>query len=383
MDLVGRFFTPPKSSFFLFGPRGTGKATFLRQAFPGAVWLDLLDPATLRQVVARPERLRQLLTGVPGADTVVVDEVQKAPQLLDVVHGLIEERPSLRFVLTGSSARKLKRTGADMMAGRALLHTLHPFRAGELGPAFSLDRALQEGTLPLVWSALDPAATLRAYAALYIQEEVMAESLVRSVGDFSRFVEVIAFSHAGVLNLANVARECAVGRKAVEAYVQILEDLLLAFRLPVFTRRARRQSTRQPKFYYADTGVFRSLRPAGPLDRPSEIDGAALEGLVAQHLRAWVAYTGGRNELSFWRTRSGLEVDFILYGDAGLQAFEVRNAGRISGSDLSGLRAFVDEFPQASACLLYRGSESLAIDGIRCRPVVPFLLALSPGRLPH
>lgn len=382
MDLVGRFFDPPKASFFLFGPRGTGKSTFLRQVFPDALWLDLLDPALLRQVLARPEHLRQLVEGAPQLNTVVIDEIQKAPGLLDVIHALIEQRPGLRFVLTGSSARKLKRTGADLMAGRALLHSLHPFMAAELGPAFSLERALRDGLLPLVWSAPDAAATLRAYAALYIQEEVMAESLVRNVGDFSRFVEVISFSHGSVMNISNVARECAVGRKAVEAYVQIVEDLLLAFRLPVFTRRSRRQLTRQPKFYYCDTGVFRSLRPAGPLDRPAEIDGAALEGLVAQHLRAWTAYTPGRNDLYFWRTSAGREVDFVLYGDVGLHAFEVKHAARVSRADLSGLRAFADEYPQARLTLLYRGAETLNVDGIICRPVEAFLAALSPGSLP-
>ena len=314
--------------------------------------------------------------------TVVIDEIQKAPGLLAGVHALIEQQPSLRFVLTGSSARKLKRTGVDLMAGRALLHSLHPFMGAELGPAFSLDRALRDGLLPLVWAAADAPATLRAYAALYIQQEVMAESLVRNVANFSRFVEVISFSHGSVLNISNVARECAVGRKAVEAYVQIVEDLLLAWRLPVFTRHSQRQLTRQPKFYYCDTGVFRSLRPTGPLDRPAEIDGAALEGLVAQHLRAWTAYTPGRNDLYFWRTSAGREVDFVLYGDVGLQAFEVKNAGRVSRADLSGLRAFGDEFPQASLTLLYRGSEALKIDGIVCRPVEAFLGALSPGSLP-
>ena len=382
MDLVSRFFDPPQTSFFLFGPRGTGKSTFLRPVFPEALWLDLPDPVTRRQLVARPERLRQLVEGAPQFDTVVIDEIQKAPALLDVVHALIEQRPALRFVLTGSSARKLKHTGVDLLAGRALLHSLHPFMGGELGTAFSLDRALRDGLLPLVWSADDAPATLRAYAALYIQEEVMAEGLVRNVGDFSRFVEVIAFSHGSVLNISNVARECAVGRKAVEGYVQILEDLLLAFRLPVFTRRSRRAPTRQPKFYYCDAGVFRSLRPAGPLDRPAEIDGAALEGLVAQHLRAWIAYTAGRNDLFFWRTGAGREVDFVLYGDAGLHAFEVKNADRVSRSDLAGLRAFGDEFPQANLTLLYRGTEAVAIDNIRCRPVEVFLGSLSPGHLP-
>src|SRR5688572_5526004 len=185
------------------------------------------------------------------------------------------------------------------------------------------------------------------------------EGLVRNLGAFTRFLEAISFSHACVLNIANVARECEVERKTVEGYVGILEDLLLAFRVPVFTRRARRATAQHPKFYLFDAGVFRSLRPKGPLDRREEVDGPALAGLVVQHLRAWDAYRGGRNSLYYWRTRSGVEVDSILYGEDGFWAVEVKNATRIQRAELQPLQSFREDYPECRTLLVYRGNEQL------------------------
>src|SRR5438067_13671054 len=289
MELQRRFFSAPRQSFFLFGPRGTGKSTWLRQAMPDALFLDLLQPDLARDLAARPERLRDLVRGHPNRSTVVVGEVQRVPELLSVVHLLIESKDRRRFVLTGSSARKLRRGGVDLLAGRAVVRTLHPFMAAELD-RFDFRRALIHGLLPLVVAADRPDDVLRAYASLYLDEEVRLEGWARNVGAFARFLEAISFSHAVVLNVANVARECQVERRTVAAYVEVLEDLLLSFRVPVFTRRSKRETITHSKFFLFDAGVFRSLRPKGPLDRPEEIDGPALEGLVAQHLRAWLAY---------------------------------------------------------------------------------------------
>jgi predicted AAA+ superfamily ATPase len=379
MELAPRFFAPPDGHYFLFGPRGTGKSTWLRQTYPEAVWLDLLDPETERRLQARPERLRELVAAAPSA-TVVVDEVQRAPGLLTVVHQLIEERRGNRFVLTGSSSRKLKRAGVDLLAGRAVVRALHPFLAAELGDGFDLQRALDHGLLPIVWDAADPRDTLAAYVALYVREEVQAEAVVRDLGAFQRFLEAISFSQAAVLNLAEVARECQVGRKAAEGYLAVLEDLLLAFRLPVFTRRARRQLAGHPKLFLADAGVFRALRPAGPLDRPEEIAGAALEGVVAQHLRAWIDYSRNDAALSYWRTRAGSEVDFVVYGPGVFAAVEVKHAAEVRRSDLRALQSFGEDYPEAELRLLHRGSEIRVVDRIRCLPVDDFVRQLTPGR---
>ena len=379
METVSRFFQPPEGSFFLFGPRGTGKSTLMKAQFPDAIFVDLLDPEAFRTLSARPERLRERLSAEPHRKAVVIDEIQKLPELLGLVHALIEEKMGRQFVLTGSSARKLKRAGVDLLAGRALLCSLHPFMASELGDRFSLDDALQTGLLPVVMDAPDPARVLNTYAALYLREEVQMEGLVRNIGNFSRFLEAMSFSHASLLNISNVARECEVERKVVEGYIQVLEDLLLGYRLNVFTKRARRALVAHPKFYLFDAGVYRSLRPRGPLDRPEEVDGHALEGLVGQHLRAWIAYSGGDTSLFFWRTRSGVEVDFVVYGSEAFAAIEVKNAGRIHPADLKPLKAFKQDYPQCKAYLLYRGRDRLLKDDILCLPCDAFLKNLRPG----
>jgi predicted AAA+ superfamily ATPase len=379
MGTLGRFLQLPEHSFFLFGPRGTGKTTWLRESLPNALFINLLRPDTYRELTARPERLRELVLGNADQSDIVLDEVQRVPDLLPVVHDLIESNPSRRFILTGSSARKLRREGIDLLGGRAVLRTMHPFMAAEL-PAFDLDHALRQGLVPLVVMAADPADVLRSYATLYLEQEVQAEGLVRNVGAFARFLEVVSFSHASVLNVANVARETQVSRKTVEGYLEILEDLLLAWRIPVFTRKAKRATIAHPKLFLFDAGVYRALRPSGPLDRPQEIEGAAFEGLIAQHLRAWIAYGRGEFELSYWRTRGGSEIDFIVYGPEGFWAMEVKNTATVRSDDVRALRTFREDYPSCEPLLVYRGDERLEVNGVRCIPARDFLTGLRPGR---
>jgi predicted AAA+ superfamily ATPase len=377
MELTSRFFKVPTQSFFLFGPRGTGKSTWLHHVLPEALFVDLLRPEDYRELSARPERFRELVMGSAHRDTIVVDEVQRVPELLNVVHEIMAGPRVPRFVLTGSSARKLRRGGVDLLAGRAILRTLHPFMAAEL-PGFRLEEALARGMLPLVLASERPDDTLRAYVSLYLDQEVQLEGWARNIGHFARFLEVVSFSHGAVLNVSNVARECQIERKTASAYVEVLEDLLLSFRLPVFTRRAQRHTAAHPKFYLFDSGVFRALRPRGPLDRPEEIEGASLEGLVAQHLRAWLAYSEQEATLFYWRTRSGAEVDFIVYGELGFWAIEVKNTARVRPEDLRGLKSFAADYPECEAILLYRGKERLKIDNLLCIPVSDFLCRLHP-----
>ena len=379
MATLGRFLRVLSESFFLFGPRGTGKTTWLKREIPDGLFLNLLQPDVFRSLNARPERLRELVLGNPEKKDVIVDEVQRAPELLPVVHDLMESGTNRRFVMTGSSARKLRRAGTDLLAGRALLRTMHPFMAAEL-PDFDLDTSLKLGLVPLVVMADNPPDVMASYASLYLEQEVQAEGLVRNIGSFARFLEAVSFSHAAVLNVSNVARDAQISRKTVEGFFEILEDLLLAFRLPVFTRRAQRATAAHPKFYLFDTGVFRSLRPAGPLDRPQEIEGAALEGLVAQHLRAWIAYSQLDLELFYWRTRSGAKVDFVVYGSDGFWAVEVKSSAIVRREDVRSLRTFIKDYPACEPLLLHRGSERLLIDGVRCAPAAEFLSALTPNQ---
>lgn len=299
--------------------------------------------------------------------------------MLNVVHSLIEEHRGWRFVLTGSSARKLRQGGVDLMAGRAVWRELHPYLAMELGPDFDLDRALTIGLLPIATEASDPRDVLSSYVGLYLREEVQQEGLVRKLADFSRFLEVLSFSHGQIVNITNMARECCTERTTVAGFLNIVEDLLLGFRIPVFAKRARRAVVNHPKFYYFDAGVFRSLRPTGPLDRPNEICGVALEGLVAQHLRAWLAYSREEGTLHYWRTRGGAEVDFIVYGEIGFWAIEVKNSASVQRSDLRSLASFRDEYPEVQPLMLYRGAEAIRVDGIPCLPCEGFLRNLIPG----
>jgi len=380
MEILGRFFQDPAGSFFLFGPRGTGKTTFLNLAFPQALRVDLLSPEEHRAYLSRPERLAGLVAANPGKNPIVIDEIQKAPVLLDVVHRMMDSNPDLRFILTGSSSRKLKRSGVDLLAGRAIPEVLHPFMAAELGDWFVLEKNLGLGMVPLVLHAESPAQTLAGYVSIYLKEEVQEEGLVRNVGDFSRFLEAIAFSHASLLNTSEIARECEVSRKTVQGYIGILEDLLLGFQLPVFSRRAKRNLIKHTKFYYFDCGVFRSVRPMGSLDRAEEAEGAALEGLVAQHLRAWIDYRGSRDRLHFWRTKSGQEVDFVVYGADTFAAIEVKNGRRVDSRDTRSLREFASDYPEAETCLVYRGQERIQVAGVTCVPCHEFLAGIHPGR---
>jgi predicted AAA+ superfamily ATPase len=376
MDKVRRFFEPKQHSFFLFGPRGTGKSTLVKETFPDALYLDLLLPDVFRRYSARPERIRELVDGHPEKKAVVIDEVQKVPELLEAVHSLIEEKRGLQFILTGSSARKLKKTGVNLLAGRVQMKRMHPFVAAELGTQFDLNPALELGMIPVILDSPEPDASLSAYIDLYIREEVQMEGLTRNIGNFSRFLEAVSFSHGSVLNISNIARECQVQRKLAESYLQILEDLLLAFRVPVFTKKAKRAVSQHPKFYFFDTGIYSSLRPSGPLDRPEEKAGAALEGLVAQHLRAWLDYRHPGSRLFFWRTASGSEIDFVVYGPKIFQAVEVKHTAQIRPTDIRALKTFGQDYPQAERILVYRGKERLKREGILIVPCKEFLMGL-------
>ena len=371
----------PERSFFLFGPRGTGKSTWLKERFVGAAWFDLLDSAVYLDLLADPSRLERRLPA-DHRGWVVIDEVQRVPEVLNEVHRLIETR-GLRFALTGSSARKLRRGGVNLLAGRALTRRMHPLVRAEVGAGWSLRVALDRGGLPFAVTRPDDEAArayLRDYVQTWLREEVQAEGVTRNLPGFARFLEAASFSQAAPLNMANVARECSVQRKVVEDWFSVLEDLLVAVRLPVFSRRESRALVTHPKFFFFDAGVFRTLRPRGPLDTPEEIDGAALETLLLQEARAHNDAADLGYALSYWRTRTGEEVDLVLYGERGLHAFEVKRAPRLRREDFVGLQSFAADHPPAKLWLFYGGDRAYIEDGVE---VLPFGegLARLPGIL--
>jgi predicted AAA+ superfamily ATPase len=364
----------PRGSCFLLGPRGTGKSTWIGHELPEALRVDLLKESVFIELSGHADRL-EAMVDAHGSATVVLDEVQKLPALLDEVHRLIEER-KFRFILTGSSARKLRRSGANLLAGRARTLTMHPFTATELGARFNLRHAIRYGMLPTVWVGDDPEGYLKSYAGAYLREEVQQEALVRNIAAFSRFLEIATFSQAAVLNVQAVAADCGINRKTVENHFGLLEDLLLSVRLPVFRRKAARRLAAHPKFFFFDAGVYRALRPRGPLDTDADIDGAAIETLVLESLRAENANHNLGYDFFYWRTSDGTEVDFVLYGPRGLHAFEVTRSSIFRESDLAGLRLFCEDHRPARGHLFYGGTRRYRYGAIDVTPLGDGLPAL-------
>ena len=361
-------------SIFLFGPRGTGKTFWLRQHFPKALYFDLLNDDTYTELSAWPTRLSDR---IPSGykDWVIIDEVQKIPGILDEVHRLIEGR-GLRFILTGSSARKLRRQGVNLLAGRAFTYHLHPLTCLELGDQFDLERGLNFGHLPLAVTSQEARTDLTSYVATYLKEEVFQEGLTRNMALFTRFLETASFSQGEVLNYTEIGREIGSNRHTVSNFFDILEDLLIAYRLPVFSKRAKREVVASPKFYYFDVGVYRTIRPMGPLDRVEEVDGAALETLFFQEIRAYNDYFELGYSFYYWRTHDKKEVDFVVYGKQGFLAFEVKRKARLNNKDFKGLKTFAEDYPEAKCYLLYGGQNDYYEQDIHVLPFAKVLKEL-------
>lgn len=360
-----------KSSIFLFGPRGTGKTSWIKTHVTDNIYLDLLEFSLYSSLLSDPSRLENL---VPAnfKNWIVIDEVQRVPELLNEVHRLIEKR-QLRFLLTGSSARSLKRKGINLLAGRALRYNMHPLVIQELGDDFKLSHALNYGLLPAVINHNEPRKYLESYVQTYVREEVLQEGLTRNIGAFTRFLETASFSQGAVLNISEIARELGINRLVIANYFEILEDLLLAVRIPPFSYRAKRKVIAHQKFYFFDAGVYRVLRPMGPLDTSEEAEGVALETLFLQSLMAINDYYDLQYKIYFWRTVTGDEVDFVIYGPKGLHAFELKRASKITGKSLQGLNNFGQEYPKAKLHLLFLGKHKEYHQNIT---VVPFVDAL-------
>ena len=377
-----RLLEPPRGSFFLLGPRGTGKSTWAKERFPRAERFDLLDEALYQELLADPGQFADRLRTRPRGSWVWVDEVQRLPGLLNEVHRFIEER-RLRFVLTGSSARKLRRSGVNLLGGRALSRALHPFVPEELGADFDLARALRFGTLPLVQMADDPAETLEAYVQTYLRQEIQVEALVRNLPGFARFLPVAALFHGQTLNISSLARDAGVARTTIEGYLEILDETLLAFRLPAWEARLRVRERRHPKLYWVDAGIVRAARRTLGVPTAEE-RGALLEGMVAVLLRAYDSYRGLYDDLAYWSPAETVktEVDFLLRRGRRFVALEVKTSARADGESLRGLRAIAGLAGLERRILVHLGrAQRRTEDGIDVLPFADFAAALASGQI--
>ena len=308
-------------------------------------------------------------------DFVVLDEVQRIPLILNEVHRLIETNKT-KFILTGSSARKLREGGENLLAGRALTYYMHPLTAVELGNDFNLEKSLTFGQLPSTYTENEPQSYLDSYVKTYLEEEISQEGLTRNLSDFARFLEVASFSQGSTLNTSEIARDTMVKRKTAESYFKILEDLLIGYRVPAFVKRAKRKLVAHSKFYFFDTGVYKTIRPTGVLDSPEAIDGVILESLLFQDLLAINHALNLKYKMYYYKTTTGLEVDFVLYGDRGIRAFEVKRTPNPDSSDIKSLRLFLEEYPEAKATLVYGGNRRLHLDNIDVIPIEEALKTL-------
>lgn len=363
-------------SLFLFGPRQTGKSTLLQRLFPQAKFYDLLEANTFRELTAQPELIRQRLQ--PQDAVIVIDEVQKLPSLLDEVHLLIERHKALRFVLTGSSVRKLKRGGANLLAGRAWTCHLFPLASPEVNFQ-QLEKRLNIGSLPAILDAPYPLEDLKAYVGTYLKEEIQAEGLTRSIEHFSRFLPVVGLMNGEQVNFTAIASDAGVPPRVVREYYEILEDTRLGFLLPPFQQTKKRKAVATAKFYLFDIGVANVLARRGTIEPGSDLFGRALEHLLFLELQAFLGYQRRDEELTFWRSLSQMEVDFVV-GDR--VAIEVKGKGRISRRDYKGLLALAEEIPLTRKMVVSLESEKrLTDDGIEVYPVQQFLRELWAGEI--
>src|SRR6185295_19192573 len=372
---------PARQSAFLWGPRKTGKSTWLRSAFPDSLTFDLLLTDLMLELTKRPALLRERLLATPPEklrSPVILDEVQKGPQLLDEVHWLIENR-GLRFILCGSSARKLKRGGVNLLGGRAWRYEMHPLASIEIGD-LDLLQALNRGLVPAHYLAPGYRRSLDAYVVDYLKEEVFDEGLTRKVAAFSRFFEAVGYSHGDLTSYANIARDCGVDAKTVKEYYQILVDTLLGTFVEPWKQRQERQVIgKAPKFYLFDVGVAGALTRRHIAEERGEAFGRALEHFVLMEIQAHRSYRELGYGVHFWRTKSGLEVDFVL-GD-GEVAVEVKGTSRVDPADFRSLRAFVADNRPRHAILVCNERAPRLVEGIEILPWREFLARLWGGRI--
>lgn len=359
-------------AMFLFGGRQVGKSTLLKERFPKAVYIDLLNSELRNRYRQHPEEFRESLLRHAPETLVVVDEIQKVPDLLDEVHWLMVNK-GLFFILSGSSARKLKKSGANNLGGRAIPETLFPLVSAEI-PDFDLDRAIQNGMIPRHYMVANARNRLKSYIELYLKEEIIEEAAVQKVDDFIRFLEVAAISNGEMLNYENVAADCGVSANTVKAYYQILCDTLLGFEVPAYRKVIKRKLTKSSRFYFFDVGIANYLTGRHHLAPKTPEYGHAFEHLVMQEIVAYLGYKGIEEKLTYWHTYDDIEVDAVI-GDARV-AIEIKSADSIQTNHKKGLVEFAKEHPNVKQILVSRDRISRRSGDIDLYYVIDFFKAL-------
>ncbi len=365
-----------RKSFFLLGPRATGKSTLVASQLPEARVYDLLDDDVYARLLRRPRALGEDLEGHPKG-VVVIDEIQKLPQLLDEVQRLIDKR-GLRFLLTGSSARKLRRRGANLLAGRAWSAALLPLTSHEI-PDFDLVRYLNRGGLPAVYPSADYREELKSYANLYLREEIVAEALVRKLEAFARFLDVMALANGEELSYQGISSDAGVPVRTVESFVQILVDTLVGFTVPAFGATKKRKAITRAKFYLFDVGVTGALAHRGEVVERSELFGRAFEHVMMLELRAYLSYRRSEQTLAYWRSTSGFEVDGVI---GNRLAIEIKSTAQVDERDLRGLKALREEGLVEAYAVVSLDPQRRRVDGVDIWPYRDFLAALWRDALP-
>lgn len=359
-------------SIFLFGARQTGKSTFLRQKFPNSIYIDLLDTTLKGRFKRRPTLLYEMLSDKKEETLVIIDEIPEVPELLNEVHRLMSEK-GLLFILCGSSARKLKRKGYNTLGGRAYPVYLFPFVSAEL-PDFNLQQAINYGMLPPHYLAKNPQRRLSAYIDVYLKEEIKEEALVRNLNAFQRFLEVAALTNGEIINNSNIAQDCGVSANTVACYFDILEDTLLGFRVPAYTKTMKRRLVQAPRFYYFDVGIANHLLHRKDLVRGTAEYGHAFEHLVIQELRAWLSYTEKEEQLSYWHAYTGQEVDAVI-GDARV-GIEIKSVEEVLPRHMKGLKAFASDYPDSRLMIVSLDPINRKMGNIECIYVLDFFKRL-------
>lgn len=375
--MINRYLTindAKEDSVFLFGARQTGKTTLLLQLFPENKFYDLLENDTFERFRRNPSLLRQELMTLKEGDIVIIDEIQLIPELLNEVHWLIV-RKNLHFILSGSSARKLKRKGVNTLGGRALLNILYPLTSNEV-PDFDLIRAINHGMIPSHYlsSAAMIQKKLQAYISVYLKEEIKAEALVRNLNTFNRFLEVAALTNGEMVNYNNIAQDCGIDAKTVKEYFAILEETLIGFMVPAFEKTVKRRLNQAPRFYFFDVALPNYLLKRTNLQPGSEDFGHSFEHLMIQEIRAFLGYNNYENALTFWHTYSGYEVDAVLCG--GKTAIEFKSSKEVQSKHLKGLKAFKEEHPEARLIIVSLDKEPRIFNEVKVLPAEIFLKKL-------